>query len=150
MTRTELMQAIIQKQDEYIQELSQSFENRNYGKRPEIMYECYRKYVHIISDLKKQLEECKDENPASGQAWICPRCGKVHSWLSMECDCPPNVITASTIESNEVTEIKGENNCNNCKWGICLTKDWPCADCNGSCRSGCTTCADLNSFDLTR
>lgn len=94
-SKAKLMQAIIQMQDEYIQELSQSFENRNYGKRPEIMYECYRKYVHIISDLKKQLEEY-----------------------------PTKTVTSSTIGS--------ENNCNNCKWGICLTKDWPCNDCDGS------------------
>lgn len=32
----------------------------------------------------------------------------------------------------ELSEIRGENNCNNCAFGICLTKDWPCADCNGS------------------
>jgi len=32
----------------------------------------------------------------------------------------------------ELAEIRGENNCNNFAFGICLTKDWPCADCNGS------------------
>jgi uncharacterized small protein (DUF1192 family) len=34
----------------------------------------------------------------------------------------------------ELAEIREKNNCNNCTWGICLTKDWPCNDCNGISR----------------
>jgi hypothetical protein len=31
--------------------------------------------------------------------WICPRCQKVHSWLSMTCDCPPNTITRTSYDT---------------------------------------------------
>lgn len=63
MTKDEIKDKIIEIQGEYIEELSKSFENRNYGKRPEIMYECYRKYTHIISNLKSQLSEAGEEKP---------------------------------------------------------------------------------------
>jgi hypothetical protein len=55
-----------------------------------------------LSDLKQQLAEydkgtilngIKEYN---GSGWICPRCQKVHSWLSMTCDCDPNTITSTT------------------------------------------------------
>lgn len=88
MKHTELMQAIIQKYEDLIRWLVK------YSKPESIRYENYCKE---LSDLKKQLEECENKNPDSGQAWTCPRCGKVHSWLSMGCDCPPKTITSSTI-----------------------------------------------------
>lgn len=99
----------------------------------------WEKYAKALDEFIQILAECKcdhsndklDKIDKRG-GWICPRCQKVHSWLSMTCDCPPNVITASTIESKEVTEIKGEKNCNNCIWGKCLTAGWPCFDCDGS------------------
>lgn len=43
---------------------------------------------------KRSFEEA--EANVKGQAWICPRCGKVHSWLSMTCDCEPKTITSIT------------------------------------------------------
>ena len=43
-----------------------------------------------IQDVDKELAEIR------GQGWICPRCGKVHSWLSMTCDCEPKTITSTT------------------------------------------------------
>ena len=43
-----------------------------------------------IKDVDKELAEIR------GHGWICPRCGKVHSWLSMTCDCEPKTITATT------------------------------------------------------
>jgi hypothetical protein len=93
--------------------------------------------------LNREIKIEYMSNSTLNNGWICPRCQKVHSWLSMTCDCPPNVITASTIESKEVTEIKGENNCNNCKWGKCLTKDWPCNDCKwGKCLTKDWPCND--------
>lgn len=37
------------------------------------------------------------EAPKCGEGllngWVCPRCGKVHSPFSTNCDCPPQVIT---------------------------------------------------------
>jgi rubrerythrin len=43
---------------------------------------------------KRSFEEAEAES--KGQAWICPRCGKVHSWLSMTCDCEPKTVTSTT------------------------------------------------------
>jgi len=56
---------------------------------PYDVYEAIENYVIYAS----QREPAKDE---SIQAWICPRCAKVHSYLSLTCDCPPNTIAAST------------------------------------------------------
>lgn len=86
----------------------------------------------MCQTCKYRFPEQKPKETSLLYGWICPRCQKVHNWMVQHCDCPPYVITASTIESKEVTEIKRENNCNNCKWGICLIKDWPCYDCDGS------------------
>ena len=30
------------------------------------------------------------------EGWICPRCGKVHSYLSLTCDCPLNTFISTT------------------------------------------------------
>jgi DNA repair exonuclease SbcCD ATPase subunit len=46
-----------------------------------------------IAELKKQEEKESNENI---QAWICPRCYRVHSYLSLTCDCLPNTITKNT------------------------------------------------------
>jgi hypothetical protein len=43
---------------------------------------------------KAEIAEIKATPMPSG--WICPRCQKVHSWLSMSCDCEPNTITSTT------------------------------------------------------
>ncbi len=50
--------------------------------------------------------ECNQKNlqPAIPmQGWVCPRCGKVHSPYSMECNCTPpmRVWTGSSTELNE-------------------------------------------------
>jgi DNA-directed RNA polymerase subunit RPC12/RpoP len=29
--------------------------------------------------------------------WICPRCGKVHSPYSTQCDCPPSSIISNSV-----------------------------------------------------
>lgn len=79
MTKTELLTAIVQKQDELIDWLVKYTEPESFR---------YDRFCDQIKDLKQQLAECEEK--------------------------------------------KQENNCNNCKWGICLTKDWPCNDCNGS------------------
>lgn len=70
--KDEIKDKIIEIQGEYIEELSKSFENRNYGKRPEIMYECYRKYTHIISNLKSQLSEAGGEKEEEFHVWVIP------------------------------------------------------------------------------
>lgn len=31
--------------------------------------------------------------------WECPRCHKIHSPFIPACDCPPQIITSSTINS---------------------------------------------------
>jgi hypothetical protein len=80
-----------------------------------------------------------------GEWWIiCEPIGSaepVHDWLNRELDwqylneCIEKATPAlSKIKDvdKELGEIKGENNCNNCIWGKCLTADWPCFDCDGS------------------
>lgn len=110
----------------------------------------------ILAECKSDHSEDKLDKVDKQGGWICPRCQKVHRWMVQHCDCPPKVITASTTDpipgsylndciekatpnlskikdvDRELEEIRGENNCNNCAYGICLTKDWPCADCDGS------------------
>jgi len=52
-----------------------------------------------IAAIEKEIEEeeKKDDKESNlAQAWECPRCHKIHSYLSLECDCPPRVITATT------------------------------------------------------
>jgi hypothetical protein len=63
---------------------------------------------------KRTFEEAEAES--KGQAWICPRCQKVHNWMVQSCDCPANVITASTTEPiKELAEISGMASCNSCR-----------------------------------
>ena len=55
-----------------------------------------KNYKPSIDDLKNKTTE-----PLQGAylfGWICPRCLKVHNWMVQHCDCPANVITASTTE----------------------------------------------------
>jgi DNA repair exonuclease SbcCD ATPase subunit len=52
-----------------------------------------------IKDVDKELAEIK------GQGWICPRCGKVHSWLSMECDCKPAGTWSITYDPSDFPSI---------------------------------------------
>ena len=49
-----------------------------------------------IASLEQQIEQ--EEKTKSG-GWECPRCHKIHSWLSMECDCPPSTTTSTTYDS---------------------------------------------------
>jgi hypothetical protein len=46
------------------------------------------------------------------------------------------VKEAWTPDKRSFEEVEKEkqiqNDCNNCAFGICLTKDWPCFDCDGS------------------
>ena len=39
--------------------------------------------------LCRECEQKRETNPPMLTGWICPRCGKVHSPFSMQCDCPP-------------------------------------------------------------
>ena len=64
-----------------------------------------RKLNNELVSIKQQLEsvdiaEIKATPIPSG--WICPRCQKVHNWMVQHCDCPANVITASTTEPIDV------------------------------------------------
>jgi hypothetical protein len=52
--------------------------------------------------LKRELdrvEVAKIKATPMPMGWICPRCQKVHSWLSMTCDCPPNTITRTSYDT---------------------------------------------------
>ena len=87
--------------------------------------------------------------------WICPRCQKVHNWMVQSCDCPPNVITASTTKpipknylndciekatpnlskikdvDRELEEIRGiKRTCTNCKYAQFRVTQYPCSECN--------------------
>jgi hypothetical protein len=37
----------------------------------------------------------------SSQAWECPRCNKIHSYLSLFCDCPPNTFSSTTYHTQQ-------------------------------------------------
>jgi len=44
--------------------------------------------------------ECGLNEPESSlMGWECPRCHKIHSPFIPACDCPPQTITSSTINS---------------------------------------------------
>jgi hypothetical protein len=53
-------------------------------------------FIQILAECKCDHSEDKLDKIDKRGGWICPRCGKVHSWLSMECDCPPKIITYTT------------------------------------------------------
>jgi len=95
----------------------------------------WEKYAKALIAYIKQLEDCvvaEIKTTPIPSGWICPRCQKVHSWMVQSCDCPPNVITASTTiirdESpiKELAEIRGKT-CDSCKYGTgyyrCVTCD---------------------------
>lgn len=117
MTETEILRQIVQKQDELIiiddniitvnslLRYVDSFSTQEIKLENErdFLYEKYRDIKNDIASLLQQLEksdhsEDKLDKVDKRGGWICPRCQKVHSWLSMTCDCPPNVITASTTK----------------------------------------------------
>ena len=61
------------------------------------------KELERLKNYKPSIDDLKMEKPQSDKGaylfgWICPRCQNVHSWMVQSCDCPPNVITASTTE----------------------------------------------------
>jgi len=57
---------------------------------------------NIAEDAAKEYAEQFKQPTAQG--WECPRCHKIHSWLHMECDCPPKVMTATTNLQPEITD----------------------------------------------
>lgn len=59
----------------------------------------------ICSLNRKAMEEYAEQfKQPTAQGWECPRCHKIHSWLHMECDCPPKVMTATTNLQPEITD----------------------------------------------
>lgn len=48
------------------------------------------------------LKDYKIEYKPKNESWICPRCFKVHSYLSLTCDCPPSTITTTTLENTYI------------------------------------------------
>jgi len=54
---------------------------------------------HYFWTPKDKIVEIKATPMPSG--WICPRCQKVHSWLSMTCDCEPKTITRTTYDPSD-------------------------------------------------
>lgn len=116
MIKTELLGQIVKKQDEIIKHFKSAYyHNGLQFKWGNFFYtRKVKKVEKELSDLNKQLEECEDENPAFGQAWICPRCHKVHNWMVQSCDCSPNVITASTTTVRDESPIKENIKCDVC------------------------------------
>lgn len=63
----------------------------------------WEKYAKALDEFIVKLADCKcdhsedklDKIDKQG-GWICPRCQKVHSWLSITCDCEPKTITSIT------------------------------------------------------
>ena len=95
ISKTDIQAEIIAKQDELITILDQA----SIRGWTNIMQKHKMNFYDEIADLRQQLKQAEAEpvkNLASGQAWICPRCQKVHSWLSMTCDCEPRTITSTT------------------------------------------------------
>ena len=101
----ELMRQIIVKQDELLRIYSDhviAHELEGYDWNLSFR-DPANKAIEELADLNEQLKQAEAEPVAEIKSvsipvgWICPRCGKVHSWLSMECDCPPKTITSSTI-----------------------------------------------------
>ena len=43
------------------------------------------------AEMKETDEQKKTEATPMLTGWICPRCGKVHSPFSMQCDCQPEI-----------------------------------------------------------
>ena len=56
-------------------------------------------------DLGQTCFACKQKNMnnaiGSLTGWICPRCGKVHSPYSIQCDCPPHSVTFTGTSTGE-------------------------------------------------
>jgi hypothetical protein len=42
------------------------------------------------------LEQVMKAKEVKSAAWECPRCHKIHSYLSLTCDCPANTFTSTT------------------------------------------------------
>jgi len=53
-------------------------------------------FIQILAKCKCDHSEDKLDKIDKQGGWICPRCQKVHSWLSMTCDCEPKTITSIT------------------------------------------------------
>jgi len=70
----------------------------------------YRKQIEDIELSIATLKQGENKEPINSQTWMCPRCYKIHSYLSTTCDCPPFTITASTYIPVEQSgeEIKEE------------------------------------------
>ena len=94
MTTTEIQAEIIAKQDELIREWSNPHSEDFTTQSRKIL-----KAQSELADLKQRLAEseiAEIKATPMPSAWICPRCQKIHSWLSMTCDCEPKTITSTT------------------------------------------------------
>ncbi len=70
--------------------------------------------AEVIAAMEEYAEQFKQP---TAQGWECPRCHKIHSWLHMECDCPPKVMTATTNLQPEITDEDIEEWANNTDFG---------------------------------
>ena len=64
----------------------------------------WEKYAKALIAYIKQLEDCvvaEIKTTPIPSGWICPRCQKVHSWLSITCDCEPKTITRTTYDPSD-------------------------------------------------
>lgn len=63
--------------------------------------EKYQQLQSELSALELLKEGEKEKGNSISSAWECPRCHKIHSWLDMECDCPPRAIISTTCQGTD-------------------------------------------------
>ena len=55
-----------------------------------------KSYINIGGWILCGLCQYEGNSKNNSDGWICPRCGKVHSYLSLTCDCNPTTLTGVT------------------------------------------------------
>ena len=98
--------------------------------------------IELLTEIVKKQDELInwfDDGKTEGDAVIRKKIADLQQQLAKLDQCK-NIIAevkeAWTPDKRSFEEVEKEkqiqNDCNNCAFGICLTKDWPCNDCNGS------------------
>lgn len=114
MTKDEIKDKIIELQDELIEHI----------RSDELKY---IRLFNSLATLKSQLSEAGEEKK---EGLTCPRCGKIHSYLSPTCDCPPKTYTANTYEGAEAGEEKPIiKKCRQCRFSDLDEHCEPCESC---------------------
>lgn len=64
-----------------------------------VIFPAMQEYAEAFHKEKLRDELIHFASQRNEQAWICPRCQKVHNWMVQSCDCPPNTITVTTYDT---------------------------------------------------